>query len=54
MDRKEMIDILNGMCERCLIKGIRTTLNESKTLYEVFDRFYNNKYLYQHYNTKNT
>jgi hypothetical protein len=44
MERKEMMDILNGMCERCLIKGIITTLNESKTLYDVFDRFYNNKY----------
>ena len=44
MERKEMVDILNGMCERCLIKGIITTLNESKTLCEVFDRFSNNLY----------
>ena len=44
MERKEMVDILNGMCERCLIKGIITTLNESKTLCEVFDRFSNNAY----------
>lgn len=44
MERKEMVDILNGMCERCLIKGIITTLNESKTLCEVFDRFSNNTY----------
>lgn len=45
MDRKEMIDILNGMCERCLNKGIITTLNESKELCEVFDRFINNEYI---------
>ena len=44
MERKEIIDILNGMCERCLIKGFITTLNESKTLCEVFDRFSNNTY----------
>lgn len=44
MERKEMIDILNGMCERCLNKGIITTLNESKELCEVFDRFINNEY----------
>lgn len=45
MERKEMIDILNGMCERCLNKGIITTLNESKELCEVFDRFINNEYI---------
>lgn len=39
-----MIGILNGMCERCLIKGIITTLDESKELCEVFDRFSNNFY----------
>jgi hypothetical protein len=44
MERNEMIDILNGMCERCLIKGIITTLYESKELCEVFDRFSNNFY----------
>lgn len=44
MERNEMIDILNGMCERCLIKGIITTLDESKELCEVFDRFSNNVY----------
>lgn len=39
-----MIGILNGMCERCLIKGMITTLDEAKTLCEVFDRFRNKKY----------
>ena len=39
-----MIDILNGMCERCLMKGMISTLNEAKTLCEVFDRFRNNGY----------
>lgn len=40
----EMIDILNGMCERCLMKGIITSLDDAKTLCEVFDRFCNKKY----------
>lgn len=44
MEREEVIDVLNGMCERCLIKGVITTLDEAKTLYNVFDRFYNNNY----------
>ena len=44
MERNEMIDILNGMCERCLMNGMLTTLNEVKTLCEVFDRFHNNGY----------
>lgn len=44
MERKEMIDILNGMCERCLMNGMLPTLNEAKTLCEVFDRFRNNSY----------
>ena len=44
MDRKEMIDILNGMCERCLMKGMISTLDEAKILYDVFDRFRNKKY----------
>lgn len=44
MERTEMIGILNGMCERCLIKGMITTLDEAKTLCEVFDRFCNKKY----------
>lgn len=44
MGRNEIIDILNGMCERCLMKGMLPTLNEAKTLCEVFDRFRNNRY----------
>jgi hypothetical protein len=44
MERTEIIDILNGMCERCLMKGIISTLDDAKTLCEVFDRFRNNSY----------
>ena len=44
MERNEMIDILNGMCERCLMKGMLSTLDEAKTLCDVFDRFRNNSY----------
>ena len=44
MERNEMIDILNGMCERCLMKGMLPTLDEAKTLCDVFDRFRNNGY----------
>ena len=44
MERNEMIDILNGMCERCLMNGMLTTLDEAKTLCDVFDRFRNNRY----------
>lgn len=44
MDRGEMIDILNGMCERCLMTGMISTLKDAKTLYEVFERFCNNNY----------
>ena len=44
MERNEMIDILNGMCERCLMKGMLPTLDEAKTLCDVFDRFRNNSY----------
>ena len=44
MKRNEMIDILNGMCERCLMNGMLPTLDEAKTLYDVFDRFRNNRY----------
>lgn len=40
-----MVDILNGMCERCLMKGVITTLDEAKLLCEVFDRFRNKKYI---------
>lgn len=44
MERIEMIDILNGMCERCLMKGFLPTLNEARTLCDTFDRFRNNSY----------
>lgn len=44
MERNEIIDVLNGMCERCLMRGIISTLDEAKTLCEVFDRFRNNSY----------
>lgn len=44
MERNEIIDILNGMCERCLMKGIISTLDEAKILCESFDRFRNNSY----------
>lgn len=44
MERIEMINILNGMCERCLMKGILPTLNEARILCDTFDRFRNNKY----------
>ena len=39
-----MIDILNGMCERCLMKGMISTLDGAKTLCDTFDRFKNTKY----------
>ena len=39
-----MIDVLNGMCERCLMNGMLPTLDEAKTLCGVFDRFRNNNY----------
>lgn len=39
-----MIDILKGMCERCLVKGILPTLIEARTLCDTFDRFRNNSY----------
>jgi hypothetical protein len=44
MERIEMIDILNGMCERYLMNGMLTTLDEAKILCDVFDRFRNNNY----------
>lgn len=44
MERNEMIDILNGMCERCLMKGMISTLDGAKTLCDTFDRFKNKKY----------
>ena len=39
-----MLDILNGMCERCLVKGLISTIEEAKTLCDTFDRFRNKKY----------
>lgn len=45
MERIEIIDILNGMCERCLMKGFLPTLNEARTLCDIFDRFRNNSYI---------
>ena len=44
MERIEMIGILNGMCERCLMKGFLPTLSEARTLCDAFDRFRNNNY----------
>jgi hypothetical protein len=44
MERNEMIDILNGMCERCLMNGMLPTLDEAKILCDVFDRFRNSNY----------
>ena len=44
MKINEILDILSGMCSRCLINGLITTLYEANTLCEVFDRFRNNKY----------
>lgn len=44
MERKEMLDIFNGMCERLLIKGVIETLDDAKTLYDVFNRFSTNNY----------
>ena len=44
MERDEMIDILNGMCERCLMKGVIQTLIDAKKIYDVFDRFSTNNY----------
>ena len=45
MERNEMIDILNGMCERCLMKGVIETVDDAKLLCGVFDRFHNNSYM---------
>ena len=45
MERKEIIDILNGMCERCLIKGLIQSLDDARKLYDVFNRFRNNGYV---------
>lgn len=45
MERKDIIDTLNGMCERCLIKGLIQSLDDARKLYDVFDRFRNNGYV---------
>lgn len=45
MERKEIIDVLNGMCERCLIKGLIQSLDDARKLYDVFNRFRNNGYV---------
>jgi metal-dependent HD superfamily phosphatase/phosphodiesterase len=44
MERNEINAILNGMCERCLIKGMISTIDEANELCDVFDRFLNNGY----------
>ena len=44
MDRNEMLNILNGMSERCLMRGMISTLDDAKILCEVFDRFRSNSY----------
>ena len=41
MEKTKVINILNGMSERCLMRGIITTLADAKILCEVFDRFCN-------------
>jgi hypothetical protein len=45
MERNEIINILNGMCERCLIKGLIQSLDDARKLYDAFDRFRNNGYV---------
>lgn len=44
MERITMINILNGMCERCLMNGMLPTLDEARILCDTFDRFRNNNY----------
>jgi hypothetical protein len=44
MKMNDIIDILNSMCERCLIKGMFSTLVEAKTLCDTFDRFRDRNY----------
>jgi hypothetical protein len=44
MDRNEIHNILNGMCERCLMRGMISTLDDAKLLCDTFDRFCNNDY----------
>lgn len=45
MKKNEVIDILNSMCERCLIKGLIQSLDDARKLYDVFERFRNNGYV---------
>ena len=45
MERISIIDILNGMCERCLMKGVISTIDDAKVLCDVFDRLRNNSYI---------
>ena len=40
-----MLDILNGMCERCLMNGLIQTLVDVRKLCDVCDRFFNNNYI---------
>jgi hypothetical protein len=44
MEIEKIIDIFNGICERCLMQGIIHTLEEAKILCDTFDRFKNKKY----------
>lgn len=44
MEKNEINAILNGMCERCLIKGMISTIDEANELCDVFDRFLNSGY----------
>ena len=44
MEIEKIIDIFNGICERCLSQGIIHTLEEAKILCDTFDRFKNKKY----------
>ena len=45
MEREEIINIINGMCERILMKGMISTIDEAKELCEVFNRVRNNEYI---------
>jgi hypothetical protein len=45
MERIEMLDVIKGMCERCLVKGLISTIEDAKILCEVFDRFRNINYI---------
>lgn len=44
MEREEIVDIMNGMCERILMKGMISTIDDAKELCEVFNRVCNNEY----------